>query len=213
LTKLYLVRHGETEWNASNKIQGNMDTELNETGIMQAEFVASKLAEENIEVLYTSSLKRAKTTAQIISEQIKVEVKELHEFREICLGPWEGLTIKEINERYSEHYKIYRENPADFNMPGAETFLQVSERFCNAINNIVIQNIDKKIVIVSHGAAIKAAIISILGIDICHYNKFRVDNASISILNFSDQYHGGVVVECLNNTSHMEVKLMKQINR
>jgi phosphoserine phosphatase len=213
LTKLYLVRHGETEWNASNKIQGNMDTELNETGIMQAEFVASKLAEENIEVLYTSSLKRAKTTAQIISEQIKVEVKELHEFREICLGPWEGLTIKEINERYSEHYKIYRENPADFNMPGAETFLQVSERFCNAINNIVIQNIDKKIVIVSHGAAIKAAIISILGIDICHYNKFRVDNASISILNFSDQYHGGVVVECLNNTSHMEEKLMKQINR
>jgi phosphoserine phosphatase len=213
LTKLYLVRHGETEWNASNKIQGNMDTELNKMGIMQAEFVASKLAEESIDAIYTSSLKRAKTTAQIISEQIKVEVKELHEFREICLGPWEGLTIKEINERYSEHYKIYRENPADFNMPGAETFLQVSERFCNAINNIVIQNIDKKIVIVSHGAAIKAAIISILGIDICHYNKFRVDNASISILNFSDQYHGGVVVECLNNTSHMEEKLMKQINR
>lgn len=206
MTKLYLVRHGETAWNAQNKVQGNMDTELNDLGIMQAEFVAARLAKENIDALYTSSLKRAKATAQKIAEQTKLEVNELHEFKEICLGPWEGLTINEINERYTEDYKIYRESPSDFNMPGAETFMQVSERFCNAINNIIVQNSNKNIVIVSHGAAIKAAIISILGIDIIHYNKFRIDNASISILNFSDNYHNGVVVECLNNTSHMEIK-------
>jgi probable phosphoglycerate mutase len=206
LTKLYLVRHGETEWNALSKVQGNMDTELNDMGIKQAEFVANRLAKENIDVLYTSSLKRAKATAQRIAAQTNIELKELHEFREIRLGPWEGLTLIEINEKYADHYKIYRENPTDFNMPGAETFLQVSERFCNAIHNIVAENMDKKIVIVSHGAAIKAAIISILGIDISHYNKFRIDNASISILNFSDKYHNGVVVECLNNISHMENK-------
>jgi broad specificity phosphatase PhoE len=200
------VRHGETEWNALSKVQGNMDTDLNDVGIKQAEFVANRLAKENIDVLYTSSLKRAKATAQKIAEQANIEVKELHDFREIRLGPWEGLTLNEINEKYAEHYKTYRENPSDFNMPGAETFLQVSERFCNAIHNIVAENRDKKIVIVSHGAAIKAAIISILGIDISHYNKFRVDNASISILNFSDKYHNGVVVECLNNISHMENK-------
>lgn len=206
MTKLYLVRHGETDFNAQSIIQGNMDTELNDLGIKQAEMVAIRLAKENINGLYTSSLKRAKTTAHKIAEQTKNELKELHEFREIGLGPWEGLTIKEINERYTEHYKIYRESPSDFNMPGAETFLQVSERFCNAINNIVLENKDKKIVIVSHGAAIKAAIISILGIDISHYNKFRIDNASISILNLSDKYQSGVVVECLNNTSHMEIR-------
>mgnify|MGYP000040504373 CR=1 FL=1 len=206
MTKVYLVRHGETEWNASSKVQGNMDTELNDKGIKQAELVALRLAKENIDVLYTSSLKRAKATAEMIGKQIKLEVNELHEFREICLGPWEGLTLKEINESYTEHYRIYRESPSDFNMPGAETFLQVSERFCNAINNITTQNKDKNIVIVSHGAAIKAAIITILGIDIVHYNKFRIDNASISILNFSDKYHNGVVVECLNNISHMENK-------
>ena len=204
MTTLYLVRHGETEWNASNKIQGNMDTELNDLGKKQAELVANRLAKENIDAVYTSSLKRAKTTAQKIAEHVKVEVQELHEFREISLGPWEGLTISEINEKYEEHYKVYRENPSDFNMPGAETFLQVSERFCNAIRNVIAQNIDKKIVIVSHGAAIKAAIISILGIDIKHYNKFRIDNASISVLSFSDKYHGGVVVEYFNNTCHIE---------
>ncbi|MDF2839341.1 MAG: pspA [Clostridia bacterium] len=206
LTTLYLVRHGETEWNASSKVQGNIDTELNEKGLLQAELVAARLAEENIDALYTSSLKRARATAQKISEHTKIEVKELHEFREICLGPWEGLTLNEINERYSEHYRIYRESPSDFNMPGAETFLEVTERFCNAINNVIAQNTGKKIVIVSHGAAIKAAIISVLGIDMRHYNKFRIDNGSITILNFSDKYQGGVIVDCFNNTCHMKLK-------
>lgn len=204
MTTLYLVRHGETEWNASSKIQGNLDTELNEIGLKQAELVAARLAKENITAVYTSSLKRAKVTAQKIAEYSKLTAEEIHDFREISFGPWEGLTINEINQNYAEHYKIYRESPADFNMPGAETFLQVSLRFCNAIKQIIASHKDEKIVIVSHGAAIKAAIMTILGIDIKHYNKFRIDNASITILSFSDKYHGGVVVECFNNTCHIE---------
>ncbi|HYE11869.1 MAG TPA: histidine phosphatase family protein, partial [Patescibacteria group bacterium] len=197
MTILYLVRHGETEWNAKNKIQGNMDIELNDKGLKQAEFVADRLSNENIDIIYSSRLKRAKTTAQIIADGMQLSVNELDEFREIGLGPWEGLTMNEINEKYTEHYKFYREKPSNFNMPGAETFLQVTERFCSAINTIINQNEDKKIVVVSHGAAIKAAIISILGMDIDYYNKFRVDNASISTLYFSDKYHGGVVVNSL----------------
>jgi probable phosphoglycerate mutase len=199
------VRHGETEWNASSKIQGNIDTELNNRGIAQAELVAKRLVKENIAVVYTSSLSRAKTTAEIIAKHSKVEAKEMHEFREISLGPWEGLTLEEIGKDYAEHFKIYREKPAEFNMPGAETFLQVTDRFCTAINNIISENKDKNIVIVSHGAAIKAALMSILGMEINHYNKFRIDNASISILNFSEKYQGGVVVECFNNTCHVEL--------
>ena len=205
MTILYLVRHGETEWNAKNKIQGNMDIELNDKGLKQAEFVADRLSNENIDIIYSSRLKRAKTTAQIIADSMQLSVNELDEFREIGLGPWEGLTMNEINEKYTEHYKFYREKPSNFNMPGAETFLQVTERFCSAINTIISQNKDKKIVIVSHGAAIKAAIISILGMDIDYYNKFRVDNASISTLYFSDKYHGGVVVNSLNDTCHIKL--------
>lgn len=200
------MRHGETDWNASSKIQGNIDIELNDRGLKQADLVAKRLTKENIDVVYTSSLLRAKATAQIIAKENKIEAKEMHEFREICLGPWEGLTIEEINKDYAEYYKIYREKPSEFSMPGAETFLQVTERFHKAINDIISQNKDKNIVIVSHGAAIKAALMSILGMEINHYNKFRIDNASISILNFSDKYHGGVVVECFNNTCHVDLE-------
>lgn len=204
MTTLYLVRHGETEFNAANKVQGTMDTNLNEKGLQQAEKVAKRLMQEKIDIVYTSSLNRAKTTAQKIAEIANTEIYELHEFKEICLGPWQGLTLQEINEQYEEHYKIYRENPAAFNMPGAETFLQVTERFCNAIHKVVSDHPDKKIVIVSHGAAIKAAIISILGMDINFYNKFRIDNASICILQFSDEYHGGITVKSMNDTCHLK---------
>ncbi len=203
MTKLYLMRHGETEWNASSKVQGTTDVKLNEKGLIQAELVAKRLAKENIDALYTSSLIRAKTTTEKIAKELKLESKELHEYREICLGPWQGLTINEINEKYAEHYRIYREKPSEFNMPGAETFLQVTERFCKAVSNTIIENKDKNIAIVSHGTAIKAAIINILGIDIDYYNKFRIDNASISILQFSEKYHDGVVVHCLNDTCHL----------
>ncbi len=203
MTRVYLVRHGETEWNANSKVQGTLDTELNEIGLQQAALVAKKLAGENISAVYSSSLKRAKITAEKIAEACNLEVNELHDFREICLGPWQGLTIQEINEKYADHFKVYREHPSDFNMPGAETFLQVTERFCNAMNQIVAANPNKNIVIVSHGAAIKAAMITTLGMELKHYNKFRIDNASLSILDFSDKHNGGVIVHCMNNTCHL----------
>lgn len=204
MTKLYLVRHGETEWNAYNKVQGTMDTMLNEKGLLQAKQVAERLAKEDISAVYTSSLTRAKATALEITRRLNVVPQELHDCREICLGPWQGLTIDEIKESYSEHFKLYREKPSEFNMPGAETFLQVAERFCGAINTAMAENPDKNIVIVSHGTAIKAAIICILGMDIDYYNKFRIDNASISILQFSEKYQGGVAVKCLNDTCHLQ---------
>lgn len=203
MTRVYLVRHGETEWNANSKVQGTLDTDLNEIGLQQAVLVAKKLAGENISAVYSSSLKRAKITAKKIAEACNLEVNELHDFREICLGPWQGLTIQEINEKYADHFKVYRESPSDFNMPGAETFLQVTERFCNAMNQIVAANPERNIVIVSHGAAIKAAMITTLGMELRHYNKFRIDNASLSILDFSDKHNGGVIVHCMNNTCHL----------
>jgi probable phosphoglycerate mutase len=181
-----------------------MDTMLNEKGLLQAKQVAERLAKEDISAVYTSSLTRAKATALEITKRLNVLPQELHDCREICLGPWQGLTIDEIKESYSEHFRIYREKPSEFNMPGAETFLQVAERFCSAINTAMAENPDKNIVIVSHGTAIKAAIICILGMDIDYYNKFRIDNASISMLQFNERYQGGVAVKCLNDTCHLQ---------
>lgn len=203
MTRLYLVRHGETEWNKASKVQGRTDTELSEEGIRQAHKLAKRLAGENIDHVYSSSLKRALKTAEIATGHRKCGIIKSEKYHEICLGPWEGLTINEIKEKYSEHFRTYREDPANFKLPGAETFMELSERTYSAIIEIVSRHKGSNILVVSHGTAIKAAIIKILGIDISNYTKFRIDNASISIIDFPEDNPEKPVILCLNDTRHL----------
>jgi probable phosphoglycerate mutase len=203
MTKLYLVRHGETDWNRDMKVQGKTDIELSSVGIKQAGLLASRLAGEKIDVIYSSSLKRALKTSEIIAAKKPCCINKSDKYHEICFGPWEGMTIKEVKEKYSEHFKIYREDPANFRLPGAETFLDLMERTYNAIMEIISLHKGSNILLVSHGTAIKAAIIRILEIDIINYTKFRIDNASISIIGFSEGEAEKPVILCLNDTGHL----------
>ncbi|MGE5632515.1 MAG: histidine phosphatase family protein [Caulobacteraceae bacterium] len=201
MTKLYLVRHGQTEWNKISKVQGRTDIELSETGVRQAKLLARRLSGEAIDVIYSSSLKRALKTAETIAEYKKeCRINKSEKYQEICLGPWEGMTINDIKEQYSEHFRIYREDPANFLLPGAETFLELSERTYSSIMDIVRQHHGKNILLVSHGTAIKAAIIRILDLDIKNYTKFRIDNASITTISFNE---GVPAIVSLNDTCHL----------
>lgn len=204
MTRLYLVRHGETEWNKASKIQGRTDTELSDYGLEQAEKLARSLSGEAINVIYTSSLQRASKTAEIIACSRNCSILKSDEYHEIRLGPWEGMTIDEIQEKYGEHLMAYREDPANFRLPGAETFDQLTGRTYNAILEIVKRHSGSNILLVSHGTTIKAAIIKILGIDINHYNKFKIDNASISIIEFYGNKAERPVIISLNDTSHLK---------
>lgn len=203
MTRLYLVRHGETEWNKASKVQGRTDTELSEKGIRQAELLSERIAGEDIAAIYSSSLNRALRTAEIIAGRKDCRVEKSESYHEIRLGPWEGLTIHEIQEKYSEYYKAYREDPEKFSLPGAETFLELIERTYGAIIKLVEKHKGSSILIVSHGTAIKAAMIRILGIGLINYTKFRIDNASVSIIEFPDDTPQKPVVLCLNDTSHL----------
>jgi len=207
MTRLYLVRHGETEWNKASKIQGRIDTELSGFGIEQSKKLAERLACEAIDVIYSSSLKRARKTAEMIAEFKGCSLHESEAYHEICLGPWEGMTMSEIQEKYSEHLQTYKEDPVNFRLPGAETFSELTDRTYKAISEIVAIHKGKNILLVSHGTAIKAAIIRILGIDINNYIKFKVDNASISIIDFYDDSAEKPVVLCLNDTCHLQAAL------
>jgi len=204
MTKLYLARHGETEWNRIRRVQGSTDTELNAEGIRQARKLAKRLSKESINIIYSSSLKRALKTAEIAAEYINCEVVKSEKYHEMRLGPWEGMTLNEIRENYGEHFRVYRENPANFRMPGAETFPDLTERTYNAISEIVKKHNSENILVVSHGTAIKAAIMRILEIDMNNYAKFRIDNASITIIGFPEDNPGNPVIFCLNDTGHLK---------
>lgn len=204
MTRIYMVRHGQTEWNKLSKVQGRTDIELSETGTLQAKLLAKRLERENIDAIYSSSLQRALRTAEIIAEYKNCSVNKSEKYWEICFGPWEGMTINEIKERYSEHFRVYREDPASFSLPGAETFLELSERTYMGVKEIVKSHVGKNILIVSHGMAIKAAIIRILDIDIRNYTKFRIDNASITVIGFDENNSERPVLISLNDTCHLQ---------
>jgi len=203
VTRIYLIRHGVTEWNKASKVQGSTDIELSADGIRQAELLAERLVCEDIDFVYSSSMKRAVMTASIATGHKKCGIIKSEKYHEINLGPWEGMTISDIREKYSEHFRAYKEDPANFKLPGAETFSELTKRTYSAIMEIVSEHKGKNILIVSHGITIKAAIIKILGIDIKNYTKFRIDNTSISIIDFPEDAPEKPVIICLNDTNHL----------
>lgn len=201
MNQLFLVRHGESEWNILSKVQGQSNINLTNKGKEQAKKIAKRLVDEKIDMIFSSDLKRAHDTAMIIGELLNLEVKSLKELREISFGVWEGLTTKEIMEKYMNEHIIWMTEPHKLNLPKAEKLIDLQERLLSIVNDIIKKNKNKNILIVSHGASIKALILGILGIDISNYNKFSIGNTSLSIIEYRDYTP---VIRVLNDTSHLK---------
>ncbi len=184
--RLYLVRHGETNWNAVGKFQGHSDVPLSEVGRRQATRLAQYLKNIKIDVVLASDLKRALETAQIISGKPADEIITDHNLREINFGHWEGLTYDEINASYGEILQKWRKEPLNTRIPGGEVFSEVAERTTAAVQKIIDQYPNKNVLVVSHGAAIRAIICSIMGIDLNKLWRMYLDNCSLSIIHFPD---------------------------
>ena len=101
-TTLVLVRHGETDWNRQRRFQGHADQPLNDAGRSQARELAGRLRDEPVTALYTSPLRRASETAQILASGFGLEARTLDALLEIDVGAWEGLTVDEVRERYPD---------------------------------------------------------------------------------------------------------------
>lgn len=152
---IYLVRHGETDWNLESKIQGQTDTPLNENGRKQARELAEKISAELCEIgsIYTSKKKRALETAEIIGEKFSI-VPIIHQgLEEICLGVWEGYTWKQVREVFSEEYQNWHQNRRYQVPPGGESYQQLLNRLLPAIDDIA-QREKKDTLLVTHSAVI-----------------------------------------------------------
>jgi broad specificity phosphatase PhoE len=154
MTKLILIRHGETDWNIEGRWQGQEDVPLNGNGIQQAEANARELHSLKIDAIYSSDLGRARQTAEIIGKEIGLRVFIDVRLREIHQGAWQGMLITDIEERYAEIFKNRRADPLNFAPPGGETGRQVQERVIPAIQEIIQTHPHQTIVVVSHGFVI-----------------------------------------------------------
>ncbi len=153
--KLYLVRHGETDWNLENKIQGRTDTPLNENGRRQARELADKVSRElgGIRKIYSSRQKRALETAQIIGRKLAVDPIAYQGLEEMSLGEWEGYTWKQVREVFPQEYQIWHQNRRYQVPPGGESYQQLLDRLLPALDAIIRKE-DQDILIVTHSALI-----------------------------------------------------------
>lgn len=155
LTRLLLVRHGESTWNREQRLQGQRDPGLSPCGRRQAERLARRLASEPIAAAYASDLRRAWETARIALAGRAIPLVLLPALREVNLGLWEGLTVAEVQERFPEMWARRRADPAGYAVPGGETLAQVQARAVRAVETIARAHPGQTVLIVTHGMVLR----------------------------------------------------------
>ena len=199
-TFIYLLRHGETQWNRDSRIQGQLDIRLSERGIQQAELLSTRLAAVSLKAVYSSDLSRAHATATIVARPHAIEVRPAPEFREINFGAWQGLGWEEVDALYPGSRERLRGDPENARPPGGESWPEVANRVMVGLERLALECADGRVAVVTHGGTGRMAVCSVLGVDVKLRWKIRMDNTAITILARDD---GEWRVECLNDTCHL----------
>lgn len=155
-TTIYITRHGQTEWNVEKRMQGWSDSPLTELGIQQAKWLEERLKDTKLDVIYSSPINRALSTANIVNGKRNIPLYTDSRLREINMGIWEGLTQDEIEKLYSKELYNFWNAPKLYKPYSGETFFQVRQRTKELVKEIISENIGKDILIVTHTITLKA---------------------------------------------------------
>jgi broad specificity phosphatase PhoE len=200
-TRLYLVRHGATPLTAEDRFSGADSVHLSDEGRKQVDHLARRLSDNKIEAIYTSPLDRTLETAKIIARPHGLVPAQRDGLREISHGHWEGLTRKEVEERFPEEYTAWEADPFTFAPEEGEAGIGVLARALPVIRELVVKHEDKNILVVSHKATLRLILSSLLGFDARGYRD-RLDQAPacLNILDFKDPVRARLML--FNDISH-----------
>ena len=176
---LLMVRHGEIPSNVKKIYAGNSPEELTARGVIQARETAEKLKGLNEHALYSSPVKRALQTAEIIGRKIRKNVLLDDAFREMELGPWEGLSENNVARMYPMEWSIWKDRPAELELLGRETLSELLERVLTGIRNIYRYGSSRNIVVVTHVAVIRVLLLWRAKKRLNLYKTIHVPNAGV----------------------------------
>lgn len=201
MTRLLIVRHGQTEWNRVERFRGHIDLELNDTGLRQAEAAAARLTEWPLAAVYSSPLKRAWRTAQAIAQPTNLEVRPLDGIIDMHFGKWEGLSLDEARQQYPDLYGVWETHPHKVQMPGGENLPQLQARAMAAVRSLMDRHPSDAIALVTHRVVCKLMVLGLLGLDSSHFWQIEQNVAAI---NFFDTRDGAPVAVSINDTCHLK---------
>ncbi|MBS3781775.1 MAG: histidine phosphatase family protein [Candidatus Thermoplasmatota archaeon] len=155
MTKLFIARHGQTEWNRDSKLQGWKDAPLTERGIEQARALRDRLMDEEFDAVYCSPLGRTLKTAEIVLDGKDLSFIEDERLKEIDMGQWEGIKTDDIKKKFSKQYADFWERPHKFKPIDGESFHELKERVVSFLEDVLERHKGENILIFSHGCASK----------------------------------------------------------
>ena len=202
MARLLLVRHGQTKLHRADRFWGSTDIALSDTGIKQSEKLHDRLANEKIVAIYTSTLSRARTTADIIVGRRKVGVTAHKELDECNFGYIEGLIFDEIQRLHPELAQELLEWKA-VSFPGGESIEDLDSRVNTFLERLDRHKEKETVLVVAHGGPLRLMICNLLGVGLEYWLKIRVEHASLSIL---ETYPQGNILTLLNDTSHLKTQ-------
>ena len=183
--KIYLVRHGETDWNQAGLLQGQTDIALNAQGLEQAREASERLKEVPFEIAFCSPLIRAKRTAESIIGDRKITLTTDERLRELNFGPWEGVDIRTIKDAASQPFT----NPGSYIPPeGAESFAQLYKRSGEFVDQVLLplEGTYETVLVVAHGGVNRSILNPILNIPVDDFWRMHMGNCATAILDCTD---------------------------
>jgi alpha-ribazole phosphatase len=199
--RLFLVRHGETAWNAEGRFQGQTDVPLSAVGLAQAEAIAARLATTPLDAIYASDLSRAAETAQAIARPHALAVRCDPRWREMSFGEWHGLTYPQMEAAFPETVAWWNADRVHRAAPGGETLTQLAARVQAGLDDVRRDHSAQTVLIASHGGAIRALLCVLLHKSLSEYWQFALGNTSLTEVEFQRM---GPVLNRLNDMQHLE---------
>ncbi len=201
VTKLILIRHGETLWNIEHRIQGQFDSPLTELGLTQAKALAKRLQNRPFAALYSSDLGRAYQTAHPISQATQLPIWVDQRLRERHFGHFQGLTRLEAEQQFPKEYHYFKTLNPDHPLPNGESLKQFRQRCMNCFNDLVHKHRGKQILIITHGGVLINLLKHTLHLPYETPRIFEVLNASCNIFSHKED---NWILETWGDISHWQ---------
>ena len=204
MTEIIIIRHGETEWNKTGRFQGQSDVPLSAEGRAQAEVLGRNLAVDHVDAVYASDLVRAMETAAPIAKRFGLDVIPDPLLRELHFGKWEGRFFSEINEETPDMMTMFYRNPEEVAIPESEPFAVFQKRVSGRVRTIAAAHRDERVVLVSHGAAIRILFADILSMPVRAIWHVSQLNTAVNRIRFEDD--GFAILTLMNDISHLRAE-------
>ncbi len=187
MTRLILIRHGETAWNVEGRYQGQADPPLNERGVQQAHELVAELRSVAPGVLYSSPLRRAWQTAKILAKALQIPLNAEERLMEIHQGEWQGILRREIETRFPDLIQQWESNPWNVSPPGGERLSEVQSRVYRAVDEILEWNQGQVIGMITHRIPIALVKMRYQALDRDELRTLRLPNAYYEVLAVKNQ--------------------------